>query len=217
MARSQQEAKTNQYAGKGDEGGQMPVAKRILILGPSGAGKSTLARRIGARLGLPVVHLDTFHWNPGWIESEVRRFRERLAEAAAGDAWVMDGNYTSHLDLRLPRTQAVIWLDLPRYVYFSRTVWRSMRNYGRERDDLGPGCPEQFDLSFLTDWVWNYKTRSRAHHAQLMASLPAGILSIILRTPREVRQFENNLPGSLDPGAASPASTACASRSWGCD
>jgi len=180
----------------------MPVAKRILVLGPSGAGKSTLARRIGARLGLPVVHLDTFHWNPGWIESEPSRFRRRLAEAVADDAWVMDGNYTSHLDLRLPRTQATIWLDLPRYVYFSRAVWRSMRNYGRERDDLGPGCPEQFDLSFLTSWVWNYKTRSRAQHGQLMASLPAGIRSIILRSPREVRQFENSLPHSLDTGTA---------------
>jgi adenylate kinase family enzyme len=180
----------------------MPVPKCILILGPSGAGKSTLARVIGERLGLPVVHLDTFHWNPGWIGSEASRFREQLAQAAAGDAWVIDGNYTSHLDLRLPRTEAVIWLDLPRYIYFPRAVWRSMRNYGRERDDLGPGCPEQIDLSFLMDWVWSYKTRSRARHGQLMSSLPAGIRAIILRSPREVRQFESNLPCSLDPGAA---------------
>jgi adenylate kinase family enzyme len=195
-----EDAKRTQYAGNGEGREQMPVPRRILVLGPSGAGKSTLARRIGARLDLPVVHLDTFHWNPGWIESEASRFRERLAAAAAGDAWVMDGNYTAHLDLRLPRTEAVIWLDLPRYVYFSRAVWRSFRNYGRERDDLGPGCPEQFDLSFLTDWVWNYETRSRGHHAQLMANLPAGVRAIILRSPREVRQFENNLPRSLDNG-----------------
>ena len=113
----------------------------------------------------------------------------------------MDGNYSAHLDLRLPRTEAVIWLDLPRHIYFPRAVWRSTRNYGRERDDLGPGCPEQFDLSFLMDWVWNYKTRSRSQHAQLMSSLPKGIRAIILRSPREVRQFENNLPHSLDPGA----------------
>jgi adenylate kinase family enzyme len=176
----------------------MPVPKRILILGPSGAGKSTLARRMGARLGLPVVHLDAIYWNPGWVGTETGPFRQRVAEAAAGDAWVMDGNYSAHLDLRLPRTEAVIWLDLPRHIYFPRALWRSMRNYGRERDDLGPGCPEQFDLSFLMDWVWNYKTRSRAQHGQLMSSLPAGIQAIVLRSPREVRQFENGLPHSLD-------------------
>src|SRR4029450_1271959 len=180
----------------------MPVPKRILILGPSGAGKSTLARVINDRLALPVVHLDTINWNPGWVQTEVGRFRQRVAEAAEGEGWVMDGNYTTHLDLRLPRTEAVIWLDLPRYIYFPRTVWRSIRNYSRERDDLGPGCPEQFELSFFRDWVWTYKTRSRARHAQLMSSLPAGIRGSILLSAREVRQFENNLPDSLDSSAA---------------
>jgi adenylate kinase family enzyme len=176
----------------------MPVPKRILILGPSGAGKSTLARRIGARLGLPVVYLDAMNWNPGWVQTEVGLFRRRVAEAAACEAWVMDGNYTTHIDLRLPRAEAVIWLDLPRYIYFPRAVWRSIRNYGRDRDDLGPGCPEKFDLSFFTDWVWTYPTRSRARHAQLMADLPATVRGIILRSPREVAQFENDLPHSLD-------------------
>jgi len=127
-----------------------------------------------------------------------RRLAPFVNGSAAGDAWVMDGNYSAHLDLRLSRTEAVIWLDLPRHIYFPRAVWRSMRNYGRERDDLGPGCPEQFDLSFLMDWVWNYKTRSRAQHGRLMSSLPAGIRAIVLRSPHEVRQFENGLPHSLD-------------------
>ena len=140
----------------------MSLPKRILILGPSGAGKSTLARSIGDRLGLPVVHLGAINWNPGWVQTETGLFRERVKEAVARDAWVMDGNYSAHLDLRLPRAEAVIWLDLPRYVYFSRAVWRSIWRFGRERDDLGPGCPEPFDLSFLLDWVWNYPTRSRA-------------------------------------------------------
>jgi len=180
----------------------MVIAQRILIIGPSGAGKSTLARCIGARLGLPVVHLDTINWNPGWVQTEVARFRERVAEAAAQDAWVIDGNYTTHLDLRLPRAQALIWLDLPRSTYFRRAVWRSIRNYGRERDDLGPGCPEQFELSFLADWVWNYKTRSRAHHAKIMATLPAGVRGITLTSPRAVRQFESGLPNTLEVGGA---------------
>jgi adenylate kinase family enzyme len=178
----------------------LALPQRILILGPSGAGKSTLARRLGERLHLPVIHLDAINWNPGWVQTEVEVFRARVAEAAAGDAWVMDGNYTTHIDLRLPRAEAVIWLDLPRYIYFSRAVWRSIRNYGRERDDLGPGCPEQFDLSFFIAWVWTYPKRSRARHAQLMAGLPAGIRSVILRSPREVARFEGDLPYSFGAG-----------------
>jgi hypothetical protein len=35
-----------------------------------------------------------------------------------------------------------------------------------------------------------------------MATLPAGIRAIILQSRREVRQFETNLPHSLDVGAA---------------
>jgi adenylate kinase family enzyme len=175
----------------------MPTAKRILILGPSGAGKSTLARHIGDRLGLPVVHLDAINWNPGWVQTEIAQFRERVAEAARGDTWVMDGNYTAHLDLRLSRAEAVIWLNLPRFVYFPRAVWRSVRNYGRARDDVGPGCPERFDLAFFKDWVWTYPTHSRTRHAEIMANLPAGIRPIILRSPAAVAKFRNGLPRSL--------------------
>jgi hypothetical protein len=65
-----------------------------------------------------------------------------------------------HLDLRLSRADVVIWLDRPRYVYFPRAVLRSVRNHGRARDDVGPGCPERFDLAFFKDWVWTYPTHS---------------------------------------------------------
>jgi adenylate kinase family enzyme len=176
----------------------MPIPKRILILGPSGAGKSTLARRIAGSLDLPVVHLDAIYWNPGWVQTEVERFRERVTEAAARETWVMDGNYTTHLDLRLPRAEVVIWLDLPPYVYFPRSLWRMIRNYGRVRDDVGPGCPERFELSFFRDWVWTYPTRSRSRHAELLANLPAGIHGIILQSSADVAKFANALPRSID-------------------
>ncbi|MBO0754282.1 MAG: (d)CMP kinase [Bradyrhizobiaceae bacterium] len=178
----------------------MAVARRILILGPSGAGKSTLARSIGERLSIPVVHLDALYWNPGWVPSEIAQFRESIAQAAARDTWIMDGNYTTHLDLRLPRADAVIWLDLPRSIYFRRSLWRSIRNYGRVRDDVGFGCPERFELSFFKDWVWTYPVRGRARHRDLMSRLSAGVLAITLTSPSEVAQFESELPHSLDMG-----------------
>lgn len=41
---------------------------RIAVIGYSGSGKSTLAARLGAAYGVPVLHLDSVHWLPGWVE-----------------------------------------------------------------------------------------------------------------------------------------------------
>jgi adenylate kinase family enzyme len=165
--------------------------RRIMIMGPSGSGKSTLARALGARLGLTVVHLDALFWQPGWVESTEPTFRDKIAAAAAGDSWVIDGNYSRHVDLRLPRADMLIWLDIPRRVYFPRAVWRMLKNYGRERGDIGPGCPERFDLAFFRDWVWTYPTRGRPKQIGLMADLPAHVRGVTLRSSEDVAALLN--------------------------
>jgi adenylate kinase family enzyme len=175
----------------------MKVPKRILIWGPSGAGKSTLARHLAKALEIPLVHLDRLFWKPGWIESNDEEFRTKIETAVAADAWVMDGNYSRTLDLRLPRAQLVIWLDLPRYIYFPRALWRSIKNYGRTRDDVGPDCPDRLDPAFLFGWVWSYPQRARARQAAMMGDLPAGVGSLTLRSNREVRRLVAGLPASL--------------------
>lgn len=174
----------------------------IMIIGPSGSGKSSLARVLGSRLGLPVVHLDQAFWRPDWVKPDADEWRVQVAGLAARDAWIMDGSYSSTMDLRLPRAHAVVWLDLPRRVYFPRVVWRSLRSYGRVRPDLGPGCRERFDPSFFRDWVWTYPRR-RARDQELMAKLPEGVTGISLRSRRDVRQFVAGLPASLEGDSAS--------------
>ena len=44
--------------------GEQP--ERIAVIGSPGAGKSTLATMIAAATGLPLIHLDAEHWQPGW-------------------------------------------------------------------------------------------------------------------------------------------------------
>ena len=65
--------------------------KRLLVLGCSGAGKSTLARELGEVLNLPVTHLDKLFWKPGWVESDEGEFRQKVANAVEGDAWIVLG------------------------------------------------------------------------------------------------------------------------------
>jgi adenylate kinase family enzyme len=171
--------------------------RRIMIIGGSGTGKSTLAREIGTRLDLPLVHLDRHYWSPGWVAPEPVEWRRRVAELAARDAWVMDGNYSSTFDLRVPRAHALVWLDLPRWVYFPRAVKRLVANYGRERGDIGPGCPERFDADFLFNWVWNYPSRTRPRTLQLVQDLATTKRVVVLRRRREVEAFVEGLPASL--------------------
>ena len=173
----------------------MDLPRRILVIGPSGSGKSTLARNLGVRLDIPVVHLDALHWGPNWTTRDEATFQQFVADQLAREAWVMDGNYSGTLNLRLPRAQAVIWLDLPRHIYFPRALWRSITGYGRDRPDIGN--KERFEIAFFKDWVWTYPRRSRANHAALMANLPPHLNGIILRSPSEVRRFVRALPTTL--------------------
>jgi adenylate kinase family enzyme len=171
--------------------------RRILVIGASGAGKSTLARAMGAKLDLPVIHLDRHYWSPGWVAPEPAEWRRRVEALVARDVWVMDGNYSGTFDLRLPSAEAIVWLDLPRRLYFPRAMRRLVVNYGRERGDIGPGCPERFDFDFLFRWVWTYPTRSRPKTLKLLDELARSKRIVVLKSPREVDAFCAGLPAAL--------------------
>ena len=105
---------------------------KIAILGTSGSGKSTLAKRLGERYGLPVLHMDTVHFLPGWVErpfaEEEAIVRQFLDENAGG--WVIDGNYSKTCYARrLKEADKIIVL------WFSPLVclWRAVRRWLRPR------------------------------------------------------------------------------------
>jgi adenylate kinase family enzyme len=173
--------------------------RRVLVIGSGGAGKSTLAARLGARLGLPVVHLDALYWRPGWVPTPPDEWRRRVATLAAGEAWVMDGNYGGTLDLRLVACDAVVFLDLPRLVCVWRVVRRWLRYAGRPRPDMAPGCPERLTGEFLA-WVWTYPHRRRPEVLRRLAALPADRRVVVLRSRADVARFLRALPTAAPDG-----------------
>ena len=162
--------------------------QRVLVIGSGGAGKSTLAREIGARTGLPVVHLDALYWQPGWLPTPDAEWRAIVEQLVARDAWVMDGNYGGTLDTRLAACDTVVFLDLPRAVCLTRIVRRWLRNVGRTRADMAPGCPERMTWEFVR-WIWDYPRAHRPNVLRRLAALPAGTAVVILRSRRAVRRF----------------------------
>jgi adenylate kinase family enzyme len=168
--------------------------RRVMILGCAGSGKSTLARRLGERLGLPVVHIDNLQWEPGWIAADDAVFRDRVAKAVASDAWVTDGNYVSRtFPLRLPRADTVILLRRPRWLLLWRVIKRGVTFWGKERPDLAVGCPDKVDWPFLT-FVWNFDKTTTSRIEAIMAKAPPGQAFVRLTSDRAVEAFLAGLP-----------------------
>lgn len=140
---------------------------RILILGSGGAGKSTLARRLSRELALPWVSLDQHYWNPGWVESDWDEFAPRVEELCRQPRWVMDGNYTRILPMRLSYADAVIYLDVPRLTCMARALRRIVTGMGRVREEMAAGCPEHFEWAFFS-WIWTYRAKHLALHMDML-------------------------------------------------
>lgn len=140
---------------------------RILVIGNSGAGKSTWARRLAARLGLPLWHLDQVYWGPSWQEPDPAAFERRVRDIAREPAWIIDGNFARTLPIRLASADAVVWLDLPTRVCLTGVLARWLRYRGHVRPDMAVGCPEKVDLDFL----WYVATWRRKHGAGMWAAL----------------------------------------------
>jgi adenylate kinase family enzyme len=163
--------------------------RRVVILGNAGAGKTTLAKRLAARIGAPVVHLDAHFWQPGWQPTPRAEWTERVRALAAQDSWVMDGNYAATLGLRLSRADTVVVLDLPRAQCLYRVVRRGLLERGRSRSDLAVGCREQMpDRAFLR-WIWRFPTDELEPMLREVDTSGAGVRRAILRSSREIATF----------------------------
>jgi adenylate kinase family enzyme len=162
--------------------------QRVLVIGCSGTGKSTFARPLGARTGLPVIHIDQLFWHPGWVQAPPEVYLGRLEAALARERWIIDGNNPSTLDLRLPRADTIIWLQRPRIACYWRIARRVLSSYGRVRIDMAPGCPERFDWEFLK-YIWKFPNRYRPRMLAALDRNRAWDRTLVLRSDREARAF----------------------------
>jgi adenylate kinase family enzyme len=163
--------------------------QRILVIGSPGAGKSTLAQRLSERLHMPLIHLDGEYFGPGWSMPSKEEWRERVKALAARPEWVMDGNYASTFDIRVPRATAIVWLDLPRWRCALAVLLRVAKNYGKARPDLGGAGPEKFDWSFMR-WIWSYPQKMRPKTARMIDRLRADQRAFVLRSHSEIPALE---------------------------
>ena len=162
--------------------------RRILIVGNSGGGKSTLARRLGEKLGLPVVHLDVIFWKPGWVESDRDEYRARVVEALAAPEWICDGNFTSTFGMRMALSDTIIWIDRPAWLCLYRAIWRAITYRRGGRPDMAEGCDEKIDFDFY-GFILTYNRKVRPKLEAALAEHGRHARLVRLTSDREVAAF----------------------------
>ena len=131
--------------------------QRVLVIGSPGAGKSTFARELARRTGLPLTHLDAEYWRPGWVRPPKDEWEAKVCGLIAADAWILDGNYTSTVQLRAAQADTVVVLDYSRTLCLYRAVRRALQGRRPDKLDLGR---EPLNLEFLR-FIWRFPAVQR--------------------------------------------------------
>lgn len=111
--------------------------EKIIVIGIPGAGKSTFSKRLGSLLNIPVYHLDKYFWGDNMQEMSQNDFRQMQVDLMKEDQWVIDGNFTRSIDLRIKQADTIIFFDFPRIMALWRTIKRFFRYFNKVRPDMG--------------------------------------------------------------------------------
>ena len=129
--------------------------QRIVVIGCPGSGKSTLSQEIHNRTGIPLFHLDMMYWNADKTTVEKRIFLERLYSVLEKDEWIIDGNYTSTMELRIAACDTVIFLDYPLDICLAGIRERR----GKPRSDM-PWIETEEDAEFI-EFIKSYNEKQK--------------------------------------------------------
>lgn len=163
------------------------VGERILIIGCSGSGKTTLDRQLGKFTCLPIIHLDNYYWTENWGRKSDDKWNEIVNDLCKQSQWIMDGNYTKTIPIRIQHATSIIYLDIPRWKCLVRVFIRRFRLFhNKNRNDIPTHCNERLNLEFYR-WIWNYPRRSRNTTIEFLQTSECQIYH--LKSNREIHDF----------------------------
>ncbi len=151
--------------------------KKVIVIGCPGSGKSTVSRALHNKTGIPLYHLDMMYWNADKTTVEKSVFLERLSAVLEKDEWIIDGNYSSTMELRMAACDTVIFLDYPLDVCLDGIKERR----GKPRSDM-PWIETEEDAEFI-EFIKNYNEQQKPKVMELLEKY--GDKNIIIFKSRE--------------------------------
>lgn len=137
--------------------------KKVIVIGCPGSGKSTFSKSLHKITNIALFHLDMIFWNADKTTVEKPVFLDRLLKIIQNDKWIIDGNYSSTMELRMQACDTVIFLDYPLDICLNGVKERK----GKARSDMPWIEPNEDDTEFI-EFIKNYNSQSRPKVMELL-------------------------------------------------
>lgn len=140
--------------------------KRIIVIGCPGSGKSTFSRTLRDITGIPLYHLDRIFWKKDRSTISKHEFDRKLSEIMNRESWIIDGNYSRTIEMRLEKCDTVFFLDYPVDICLQGVRSR----IGQKRSDI-PWVETDTDAEFL-EFVENFSKTERPKILERLSGHP---------------------------------------------
>lgn len=160
--------------------------ERIIVIGCPGSGKSTFARKLRNSLNLPLYYLDMLWHLPDKTNVTAEEFDSKLCEILEKDRWIIDGNFSRTLEMRLERCDTVFLLDYPTEVCLEGVRSR----IGKKREEM-PWIEAEFDPEFK-EWIINFSSAKLPYIYEMLERYKNDKNIIIFKSRKESEDYLNN-------------------------
>lgn len=161
--------------------------KKIIIIGCPGSGKTTFAEKLHKNMGLSLFHLDAIWHKPDRTHISREEYDERLAEIMQLDEWIIDGNYSRTIEVRMKMCDTVFLFDLPTEVCIEGATER----LGKERYDV-PWIDTELD-PVLKQTIEDFPNQNLPKIYELLDKYKSGKEIVIFKSREEADEFIDNL------------------------
>ena len=194
---------------------QVEPPRRVVVLGNRGSGRGRVARLLAERFCLPLVEIEAEKRrfpqpDPGDLPGRAEEpgtpgatagpalpvppqgnWRSHVAACASAPGWVMCGNDIATFDLRVPRADWLIWVDLPLSSCALAVVRRALQGRAAAKRGLLPSLPPRWPS--LRD-IFNFPTEIAPRIMGVIERERRNRTIFILRSRAEIDHFLARLP-----------------------